>query len=159
MKGKLTIVFILVSLIILTSIYVYDFIARRKALELLEISIADVSIKRIGLTSATLEITFKVYNPSDNIATLDKFIYSLYIDNTFLGDGEINKRIDIPPKADRFIISDFNVSYSGIVKTAFDAINKLTKEEIKLRIKGIAYLETPLGTFEVTFDKQVSKQP
>jgi len=131
--------------------YVYKPIRQREALKDVKISLKDVRVKRIGFTSATLDIRLEFYNPNSEItATLDRADYSLYGNNIYLGDGKITERVDIPPRGTRTVSTPFELSYSGAIKVVWDYLTK--GGHITWRLVGTAYIDTPLGTLAVPFD-------
>jgi len=100
-----------VAILILESLAYYEFM-KREAIKSCKISLAGVSVRSIGLTSASLEVKLRIYNPNSVIATVDRATYSLYADDIYLGDGTI-LRTDIPPRGTVTVTTPFELSYFG----------------------------------------------
>jgi LEA14-like dessication related protein len=144
---KAIIVLVSVVLTALALVGGYE-LARRDALKSCEVSLADVRVVSIGLSSASLELELRVYNPTSFAAVLDRADYSLYANGIYLGDGKISKQ-EIPPGGTRTIKTPFSLSYSG----ALDALwSYLKTEEVTWRVNGTACYETPLGSFGIPFN-------
>ena len=123
-----------------------------RQIEPLQVSFDGVSVKSIGLTSATLNIRLKIYNPNTMItATLLRADYDLYGNNIHLGNGVIPQRVDIPAGGTRTVATDFDLSYSGAARGLWSA---LKEGGVSWRITGTAYFDTPIGTINVPFDIQ-----
>jgi len=123
-------------------------VAKREALKYCEFRLTDVGIARIGLTSADLIIVFEIYNPNDITATLDRVDFSLYGNDNYLGDGEITKKVNIPPYSKKRVSAPFTLYYSGAAGVIWSA---LKEGEVVWKITGIAYIDTLLGTMEIPF--------
>ena len=123
-------------------------VAKREALKDCEFRLTDVGIARIGLTSADLIIVFEIYNPNDITATLDRVDFSLYGNDNYLGDGEITKKVNIPPYSKKRVSAPFTLYYSGAAGVIWSA---LKEGEVVWKITGIAYIDTLLGTMEIPF--------
>jgi len=139
----------IVLLLALAGISYYEY-AKRAALKSCQISLASVSVKSLGLTSATLEIKLRIYNPNSITATLDRAYYSLYANDVYLGDGTIPRKYDIPPGGTITIATPFELSYSGALQTIWSYITK--GGNVTWRMKGTAYIDTSLGTLDIPFD-------
>jgi len=150
MSGAKWVVALVIVLIAIGAIFfIFQEVQKREALRNCEINLADVSVKSIGLTSATLNIKLRIYNPNTVTATLDRADYSLYGNENYLGDGTITKRVDIPPGGTTTVTSPFELSYSGAARVIWSA---LTEGTIKWKIIGTAYIDTPLGTLTIPFE-------
>jgi LEA14-like dessication related protein len=149
MKHKTVVVVAAVLLLAVAGVAYYEY-AKREALRSCQISLADVSVEGLGLTSATLEIKLRIYNPNSITATLDRAYYSLYANDVYLGDGTISRKYDIPPGGTITIATPFELSYSGALQTIWSYITRGGK--VAWRMKGTAYIDTPLGTLDIPFD-------
>jgi len=124
-------------------------VEQRKALQNVEISFDGVGNVDPGLTSARLDLVLRMYNPNDITATLDRADFDLWGNENYLGNGVINKRVDIPPFASRTVHTDFELDYGGIGSLIWST---LTASNMTWRIAGTAYYDTPLGTIDIPFD-------
>ncbi|MGB9728090.1 MAG: LEA type 2 family protein [Nitrososphaeria archaeon] len=149
--AAITIVTILT--LIFASIFYYEYV-KREALRACEISLADVRVKSVGLTSASLEIVFRIYNPNRVTATLDRADYSVYANGIYLGEGHITGKVDVPANNTVTIVSPFDLSYSGALKTVWPYL--MSGGKLLWRINGTLHIDTPLGTLDIPFDTTVS---
>jgi LEA14-like dessication related protein len=77
-------------------------------------------------TDSTLDVMLELYNPNLEIAVaLYGIDYSLYIDDTYLGDGRIIGMIDIPPGGVRIISSPFKLSTTEAAEIVLKYLTKL----------------------------------
>lgn len=144
---------VIVSILLLGGFYIFSEYEKREALKNCEISLADVRVVSIGLTSAKLEIVLRIYNLNDVTATLDRIDYELYGNGEFLGNGEFMRRVDIPPHSSKLVSSYFTLDYTGALKTVWSAIKK---GDVVWKIKGVAHIDTPIGTLDIPFEKILS---
>jgi len=114
------VVFIIVGLIGY-SYFSYE-VAKREVLKDCEFRLADVGIRSMGLTSAELNIVLEIYNPNDITATLDRADFSVYGNDNYLGDGEITKKINIPPHSKKRISVPFTLDYFGAAHVIWSAL-------------------------------------
>ena len=124
-------------------------IEQRKALEDVEISFHQATLKDIGFSGATLDLSLEMYNPNEITATLDKADYDLWFNENFLGHGFTNQRIDIPPLTSRIINTEFDLDFTGAGESI---ISVLTQGEASWRLAGTAYYDTIFGTMNIPFD-------
>jgi len=121
---RVVIAVVVVGILIFSGFYVFSEYQKRVALQNCEISLADVRVASIGLTSAKLEVVLRIYNPNDVTATLDRIDYELYSNGEFLGNGEFIRRVEIPPHSSKLVSSYFTLDYTGALKTVWSAIKK-----------------------------------
>ena len=128
-------------------------IRQREALKNVIVSIAEIHVEEIGLTGATLNIRLRMQNPNSLTATLDRMDYTIYGNGNNLGSGNIAQRTDIPAGGENVASTDFDLLYSGAAKVIQ---SDLATGNVKWRITGTAYFDTPIGTINVPFDVQQS---
>ena len=150
---RIVIAVVVVGILIFGGFYVFSEYQKRVALQNCEISLANVRVVSIGLTSAKLEVVLRIYNPNDVTATLDRIDYELYGNGEFLGNGEFIRRVEIPPHSSKLVSSYFTLDYTGALKTVWSAIKR---GDVMWKIKGIAYIDTPIGTLDIPFEKVLS---
>ncbi len=150
MSRKAIVVCVAVVLIAVFACIAYYEYSKREALRACEISLADVRVRSVGLTSASLEIVLRIYNPNTITATLDRVDYSVYANGVYLGYGSITNRVDIPPGSTAYVSSPFELSYSGALKTIWEYL--ISGGKLEWRIKGVAHIDTPLGALNIPFD-------
>lgn len=139
-------------IIIVGVFFIATQLLQRQAMQDVQLSLSDVQIKNIGLSSATLEVYVNMYNPNNGItATLDRMDYSVYANGNNLGNGQITQRVDIPPQGTKTVSSAFQVSYAGTLRAVWSALTG--GGNIKWNLKGTAYFDTPLGTLNIPIDQ------
>jgi len=142
---------VILLILLIGGLYVYSQYEKRAALENCKITLYDVRVKSIGWTGATLEVVFQIYNPNDVTATLDRVDYELYGNGEYLGQGSIDRSVDIPPHSTRYVSSTFNLDYSGALKTIWSA---LKQGNVQWRVKGRVHIDTPIGTLNIPFEER-----
>ena len=135
--------------VIIVILFISSEINQRKALENVEITLQEVQIQSFSLSGASLKLFLNMFNPNDITTTLDRADYEIWFNDNSLGNGSIDKRVDIPPLESRTIDTDFSLSFQGIGQSVISA---LTENEITWRISGIAYYDTIFGPIEIPFD-------
>ena len=152
-KGKKVGIGIGVSIVVIivafASLGISQEIQQRKALENIQISFDGVNVKDIGFSGATLDLVFRMYNPNDITATLDRADYDLFLNDNYVGTGQIFQRVDIPAFSSRTVHSEFNLSFGGVAQSLVSA---LIEGKTTWRVSGTAYYDTLLGTINVPFD-------
>ena len=146
-------IILIVILLVVISLWIYKEKAQRDVLKNVEVSVDGISPKSIGLTNATVEIMLRIYNPNIITATLDRVDYKLYGNGNYIGSGNIDRRIDIPSRSSRTVITDFDLSYGGTLETIWSAIQN---GNVNWKINGIAYFDTPLGSLNIPFNKVIN---
>ena len=130
-------------------IFAFTEIEQRKALEDIQISFHDATLKDIGFSGATVNLSLSMYNPNDITATLDRADYDLWFNENYLGSGITQKRVDIPPLESRIAATDFDLDFGGAGSSIISAI---TEGKASWRISGTAYYDTIFGTMNIPFD-------
>ncbi|MBI0582040.1 MAG: LEA type 2 family protein [Methanomassiliicoccales archaeon] len=145
---------ILISIIVIVAVVVvaifgYQQVQQREALRDIQISISDVKIESVNLSSASLNFTLRITNPSTNVATLDRTEYTIFINNVSLGTGQNQGKVTIPAGGTVFIPQPFIASNRGVAQGAWAF---LTQDQVSWRIVGTAFFDTFLGTVSVGYD-------
>lgn len=79
---------------------------------------------QMGLTGATIDVTFGVRNPNDYPVTIDRVRYDLYLNGVRVGDGFITQRVEVGPYGEARMSSRFDLSYlrvPGAVSRSWNA--------------------------------------
>lgn len=66
---------------------------------------------QMGLTGATIDVTFNVRNPNDYPVTIDRVRYDLFLNGVRVGDGFITQRVEVGPFGDARMSSRFDLNY------------------------------------------------
>lgn len=145
---------VILIVICVTGIYIYSNL-QKEAIENVEVSLSDIQVQSVGLTTAKLNLKLSIYNPNNIGVFLDRVNYTLYGNNIRIGSGLINERVSIPPKAAANISSLFEFSYSGAIQAVWNSL--LTGERISWKVNGTAYIDTPVGSLSFPFSANISK--
>lgn len=103
-----------------------------------------------GPSYVDLFIRLSIYNPNNYVtATLDQMDYTVYANNIAIGTGRFTGRTDIPPGGTRMV----STTYRADLRTAPAVIiSAIVSGDITWKIRGTAYIDTPLGTLITPFD-------
>lgn len=134
---------IVIIAVVAVAIFGYQQYQERNALKDLQFSVSGVKIDSVNLTSASLNFTLKVTNPTANQATIDRTNYTIFINNVSLGTGQNQQKVTIPAGGTVFIPQPFMASNSGAAQSAWAF---LTQDTVNWKIVGTAYFDTILGT-------------
>jgi LEA14-like dessication related protein len=119
---------------------------KEKAMQSCEVSVTDIRLGNIGLTGADVKVVFEIRNLGDTTATMDKIDYKVYGNGTLLGEGEVIKRLDIPPAGVKTADTSFSFKYADVGQAIQTAIREGAMD---WEVKGTSYLHTPTGDVKV----------
>jgi LEA14-like dessication related protein len=148
-KRYLIIVVLIVAVIIIAAVFGYQQVRQRQALEDIQISFAGVTIESISLTSASLNFTVRMTNPSTTTAILDRTDYTVFINNASLGSGQNLEQVTIPAGGSVLIPQPFIISYSGAIQGIWNAIKA---GQVDWRLVGVAYFDWFFFTVSVPYE-------
>jgi LEA14-like dessication related protein len=77
---------------------------------------------------------------------MDKIDYKVYGNGTLLGEGEVTKRLDIPPAGVKTADTSFSFKYADVGQAIQTAIREGAMD---WEVKGTSYLHTPAGDVKV----------
>jgi LEA14-like dessication related protein len=111
-----------------------------------------VSVKPYNFSFSNLKLDFeiKVNNPNNIDATLDKFTYTFYANETDVFSGTTGKRIQIPSGKSKIFTTTITLEYNKIEQALVTAM-KLKKAEYKVKAK--AYINTIIG--EISYPVEI----
>lgn len=141
MKTKI-IAIVLLAILVIAGLLLFPQIQEREAFKDVKIDFEGVEIKHIGAEQITLNLNLKAYNPNKIRAALDGADYEVYLNNVYMGNGSINKKITILPYETKIIKSEINIRYENL-----NNLLNITKEIVKnngkvyIMIKGNAYAD------------------
>jgi LEA14-like dessication related protein len=101
------------------------------------LAVDGLSVRDMGITGASLDVTFRVRNPNPEALRVDKFEYELSLNGNDLGRGYEATGFDIAGFGEEKITSRFDVSLlnlPGAVKRI------LERREGRARVKGHFYV-------------------
>jgi LEA14-like dessication related protein len=78
---------------------------------------------QMGVSGATLDVTFSVRNPNPDAVTIERVQYDLFLNGHRVGDGFVTQSTVVPGFGEARVSSSFDVSYlrlPGAVKSIMD---------------------------------------
>lgn len=97
---------------------------------------------QMGLTGATLDVTFTVRNPNDYPITIDRVRYDLFLNGVRVGDGFITQRVELDAYGDARMSSRFDLNYlrvPGAVRSIME------RDRVDARARGRFYVRRDGG--------------
>ena len=97
---------------------------------------------QVGLTGATLEVTFSVRNPNPDPITIERVHYDLILNGVRVGDGFITQSVDVAGFGEARMSSRFDLNYlrvPGAVKSIVD------RDRVDARTRGRFYMRRDGG--------------
>lgn len=109
---------------------------------------------QLGLTGATLDVTFNVRNPNPDPITIERVQYDLFLNGVRVGDGFITQTVEVPGFGDARMSSRFDLNYlrvPGAVKSILD------RDRVDARTRGRFFMRRDGGRLRrVGFSSQAS---
>ena len=96
----------------------------------------------VGLTGATLEVTFTVRNPNPDPITIERVHYDLILNGVRVGDGFITQSVEVAGFGEARMSSRFDLNYlrvPGAVKSIVD------RDRVDARTRGRFYMRRDGG--------------
>lgn len=97
---------------------------------------------QVGLTGATLEVTFSVRNPNPDPITIERVHYDLILNGLRVGDGFITQSVEVAGFGEARMSSRFDLNYlrvPGAVKSIVD------RDRVDARTRGRFYMRRDGG--------------
>lgn len=127
-------------------------VERRENLQNCEFDLESVEIMDVTLTKVNMIAKIKIYNPNDDKVILDRLDYKIYSEKTLLAEGSHRKQVDIESGTSKVIALSVNSELKSLGTGVLNAITGGGKT--LYTVKGTAYLDTALGTFDFPFKTQ-----
>lgn len=92
---------------------------------------------QVGLTGATLDVTFNVRNPNPDPITIERVQYDLFLNGLRVGDGFITQTVEVAGFGEARMSSRFDLNYlrvPGAVKSILD------RDRVDARTRGRFYM-------------------
>ena len=125
-------------------------IKERLAIKECKFSLVSVKPYNFSFSNLKLDFEIKVNNPNNIDATLDKFTYTFYANETDVFSGTTGKRIQIPSGKSKIFTTTITLEYNKIGQALVTAM-KLKKAEYKVKAK--AYINTIIG--EISYPVEI----
>jgi LEA14-like dessication related protein len=97
---------------------------------------------QVGLTGATLDVTFNVRNPNPYPITIERVQYDLFLNGQRVGDGFITRPVEVDGFGEARMSSRFDLNYlrlPGAVKSIMD------RDRVDARTRGRFYMRRSGG--------------
>ena len=97
---------------------------------------------QMGLTGATLDVTFNVRNPNPDPITIERVQYDLFLNGVRVGDGFITQAVEVAGFGEARMTSRFDLNYlrvPGAVKAIMD------RDRVDARTRGRFYMRRDGG--------------
>ena len=97
---------------------------------------------QMGLTGATLDVTFNVRNPNPDPITIERVRYDLFLNGVRVGDGFITQSVEVAGFGEARMTSRFDLNYlrvPGAVKSIMD------RDRVDARTRGRFYMRRDGG--------------
>jgi LEA14-like dessication related protein len=97
---------------------------------------------QVGLTGATLDVTFSVRNPNPDPITIERVQYDLILNGVRVGDGFITQSVEVAGFGEARMSSRFDLNYlrvPGAVKSIID------RDRVDARTRGRFYMRRDGG--------------
>jgi LEA14-like dessication related protein len=125
-------------------------IKERLAIKECKFNLLSVAARDFTFSNLKLDFNIKVQNPNDIDAVLDKFDYTLYVNNSDVFTGVTGKGIKIPKGKSEEFLTTVTLEYTKIGDVLVEAI-RLKKAAYK--IKANAYVNTAIG--EISYPVEI----
>lgn len=118
-------------------LFVATFASACASLEPPRIQVQRLGRPQIGLTGATLDVTFNVRNPNPYPITIERVQYDLFLNGQRVGDGFITRPVEVDGFGEARMSSRFDLNYlrlPGAVKSIMD------RDRVDARTRGRFYM-------------------
>jgi len=115
---------------------------------MIKIDLADLRMKSIGPSDASLEVKIRLYNPNSVLATLNRIDYSVYGNDKYLAMDSYPNRIDIAPGASSTVAKIFEIANRGVAMSMWD---DLMSRNVAWKIFGTISLDSVIGALNIPF--------
>ena len=118
-----------------------------------QVSISSASLSGISLSGANLNVVLDVYNPNSISITLDKATYQAYINDNYVGQGNIATSTTVNPTSHAYPTSSLSVGWGGGLNyVGQQLLGIVSGKKPTLKLQGTAYIDVPiLGSVQVPF--------
>ena len=137
-------IFIIIILSILSFIYV-NYKSDVEAINDIDISLNNVDIFDLEITSFKLNLDVEIINPSNREINQLSSDFDIYIENKYIGTGNFSNA-DIQKNSNISKDVIITIYYSGLAEAVVNVIENLISDgEFDLRINGIIYAKALFG--------------
>ena len=145
-KKSMRFIIIGAIIIVILGFLGYTYSADVTALDNARITIKDIQIQDIGLTSCKLKIFIDISNPSDRDISGLKADFDVFIADVYIGSGSVS-RVSIPAQSSREKGVSLTIFYINVGEAIKDGI---IKGNFDVSIKGYASGDVLFGLITVT---------
>lgn len=121
------------------------------AAESLEISLEDVAVTRVGVTSCDIALRLRFYNPTDHDAPPLSAEYDVYIGDEWVGHGTLSE-IRVPAHASMQTDTTITLEYSEVSQAVVQALvwGVFAGEGVDVTIKGVVHARVLFGLIPIS---------
>lgn len=112
------------------------------------VSLRDVKITGVGLTSASLDFYLGVYNPNGYKLDASRLTYTLNVEDTQLATGALDGAFAVQEQDSTVVRVPVTFSFSGVGAAARQMINS---GAVNYRVSGDVAVRTPIGNYTVPY--------
>lgn len=126
-----------------------------QALKDTNVTFEGLKVNEISTEKIDLNITVNIYNPNDVTVVLERMEYDIYANDVRIASGTFEEPLEIPPG--QTVSTSTNIV--APVSTVPSAILSILMEgEANWSIEGTMYFDTPDGTIEQTFSREINRE-
>ncbi|MDW7731939.1 MAG: LEA type 2 family protein [Methanolobus sp.] len=126
-----------------------------QALKDTNVTFEDLQINEISSEQIDLTITVDIYNPNDVTVELERMDYDIYANDVRIASGSFEEPLEIPP-GETVSTSTNIVAPVSTVPSAI--VSALMGGEVTWTMEGTMFFNTPNGTIEQTFSREISRE-
>ncbi|MDD3626514.1 MAG: LEA type 2 family protein [bacterium] len=145
MNKKFFLLIIAVMLIVLIFSGCTEFINQRKNLEKCKFEIDSAKLGKLSLNGIDLKLKINITNPNNTKVIVDRFDYEVFANEKYLGTGSNKEKFNIAANGSYVFNTTLFLGFNNLGSFIKELINK---DEVEYKVKGMFYIDTPLGTIK-----------
>jgi LEA14-like dessication related protein len=106
------------------------------------VTVRDVTVRRLGLQGATLDVHLDIRNPNEYRIDAEKVSYTFFVDSTAVVNGELTQRLTLEERGTMPLTVPVSFDYIAL-QTAMRYY--LARGALDYRVEGMFTLVTPVG--------------
>ncbi|TES92240.1 MAG: hypothetical protein E3J87_05860 [Candidatus Cloacimonadota bacterium] len=119
---------------------------KRMVVKELEFSLKSVSLIEYDISTMTVKVALKAYNPNDIDAVIDRLDYSFYINEKNAANGTTGRKVTVKAGKTETISTNLKINYLNLGSAILKAVKE---KKADFRVDGTVFVETPVGA--ITF--------
>jgi len=140
---------IVIALAMTFAVLAYSEYRKRVAAKnMIKFDLADLNMKSIEPSKASLEVKIRLYNPNSVPATLNMIDYSVYGNDEYLARDSYSNKMDIAPGTLSTVSKTFEIANRGVATPMWDAV---MNRSVVWKIVGTISLDSVIGSLNIPF--------